>query len=136
MQSGITYRYGSASWYTTCNLSTSGPPNGACATCYRDLGGIAYPSLQGFPGNYASSCTYMPPVSCGTYLGLTNLCTPYGVASEVVDHGPGAACTLDPDECLPNVWDYRLIDLTPYTFQNAGGSLWRGLTILEIGIPV
>jgi len=137
----------------TCNNNTC--KCGACGTCRWDDGGVAYPAVNGFPGDYqrpysvsnpngrcnssvpyccntSTGPGYLPYESCGTYLSLTNYCKGGGVLTPIVDHGPGAACTRDHLECEPLVIGYRLLDLTPVTYSDVGGNATYGRVMLEI----
>jgi len=49
----------------------------------------------------------LPELACGYYLPMYNICTNMDLLSPIVDHGPGAACTLDYIPCQsvsPGVW--------------------------------
>ena len=125
------YWYGTASFFNNC--PSSSPGGGACGLCQSNLGGVAYPSLNGFPGDYAASCTDqfggLPALSCGDYLPIWNQCSNYGpLLVEIADHGPGAACTLDNIPCGNPIGSaYRLLDLTPVSFADLGGDPNAGL---------
>jgi hypothetical protein len=84
---------GTASYYT-CSKSS-----GACATCNsKSANQVAYPNLNNHPPNYASACGPIPVHSCGDTIYVANYCdcnNPKGANLIVVDHGPGAACTVD-----------------------------------------
>jgi hypothetical protein len=113
--------YGTLSHFDSCPTSGSGA--GACGTCFSNQGGLAYPNLSGHvPPNYAYSCTHqfsggLPLKSCGSYLNITPDCGSATLAP-IVDHGPGAACHLDPLLCHSTRvgYGYRLLDATPTTF--------------------
>lgn len=131
-----------ATFYTGCAVQgTRG--NGACGTCYRDRLGVAYPSLNGFPGDYSAQCSEPPirKLSCGDILLLRRAC-PYdanmSVSVPIVDHGPGAACHLDV-ACgittpAPSYYQ-RILDLTPVAFAAVGGSPTRGYIEVNVAYP-
>ncbi len=129
---------GTATYFNNCPAASGGGHGaGACGTCFRDEGGIAYPNVTGHPPDYSSSCTSyyggITPEPCGQYLNLVNYCV-YGedVAAPIVDHGPGAACTLDTISyaCTGANYAYRLLDLTPLTYSDIGGDLQAGHTLI------
>ncbi len=133
--------YGTASFFNNC--PTSPPGGGACGTCFATLGGVAYPHLNGFPGDYSYYCAPEPPpnngglpaMNCGDYLPIWSTCYSRNIQSEIVDHGPGAACTLDQVTCPFTYRAYRLLDLTPVTFSNLGGDPNAGLMMTEFQTP-
>jgi hypothetical protein len=131
--------YGTATYYdcTTGVLACGGQP------CPKNSGGLAYPILTNHPPDYSAACTGgMAALSCGTYISLYNLCNGGDVLSPIIDHGPGAACRVDSIPCTlydqnGNVYGYayRLLDLTPTTFMDVGGSLSDGRVVLQIDTP-
>ncbi len=127
--------YGTATFFDSCPQSGKG--GGACGICFSNEAGIAYPYVTGHLPDCAKSCTVphgfeLPELACGAYVSIQNLCSTGGyIEFPIVDHGPGAACTLD---MLPCDWNsdknpqagYRLLDLTPVTFQDLGGKVGAG----------
>ena len=127
---------GTATFFNNCDASH----RGACGTCYSDQGGVAYPHLVGFPGDYSAGCVAgggMVALHCGDYITLGNFCSgqvPY-LFAPIVDHGPGAACTLDTLCGIPTSFGYRLLDLTPVTYANIGGDPLAGHVAVNIATP-
>jgi len=135
----MAYFWGNMTYYSSCKLASNNcsPCNnttckcGACGTCRADEGGIAYPYVTGFPGDYQSACGHctgcaMPKEPCGTYIGLYNTCNNSGLLyAPIVDHGPGAACTLEKIQCASTL-EFRLLDLTPVTYGDLDGSFGYG----------
>ncbi|HXM42300.1 MAG TPA: hypothetical protein VN924_13690 [Bryobacteraceae bacterium] len=124
---------GTASYYTCAKGS------GACGTCNsNNTNQVCYPDLNGHPPNYAASCGPIPVHSCGDVLYVANYCNcadPIGASLTVVDHGPGAACTVDVPQCDLCTCSggnkyYRYMDLPQNTFTALGGNLTQGLIIV------
>ena len=135
---------GTASFFNNC--PTSGPGGGACGTCYSNNGGVAYPHVTGFPTDYSYACAPEPPpnngglpaLACGYYLPISS-CTVSSLLTPIVDHGPGAACTIDQIPS-PNCdgqanYCYRILDLTPITFSDLGGDPLQGLVLVAFTTP-
>jgi len=132
--------YGSASWYQTCNESSSGTPNGACGTCYRDRPGLAYPNLLNHGTDWAGYCGYsIPRLACGTVLTITNNdCNTNSRAIPIVDKGPNLIsldCREDWLHCQTTTRAFRLIDLTRQSFLDLGGQLTWGTMGVQIVTP-
>jgi len=132
--------YGAATWYNTCNAQSSGTPNGACGTCYRDVPGVAYPNLLNHGTDWAYACGLpMPRIACGTVLTIVNDDCSVGasITAPVVDKGPNLPRLGCPDK------DFHcsltraplIIDLTEKAFTDLGGQLPWGIMGLHIIIP-
>ncbi len=129
---------GTASWYDC----TTGPLACTNQPCPPSSGGFAYPNVVGHPPDYAASCGGVVALPCFTYVSLSNLCAFAVVASQVIDHGPGAACMVDNLPCVintpagPYFCGYRFVDLTALTFMNLGGKLYQGILAAQLEVIV
>lgn len=124
---------GTASWFK-CGGACCGYPgtnNGACGDCCADDPGVAWPYIGSI--NYAS-CFAINQLSCGSSIDITNLCSGTSMNVAIVDHGPGAACTVvNSGACSAAPGSYeRLIDLTVYAFDALGGDLHVGWFPVEV----
>lgn len=132
--------WGVTSWYQTCNLSSSGTPNGACGTCYRDRPGVAYPHLANHGTDWALLCglDMIPQLSCGTNITVTDQdCSTNSITIPVVDKGPNLPALDCPDNNYhcSLTRSPRVIDLTRQSFIDIGADPTWGLLGIKVDTP-